>query len=119
MISGALRSLSCCIIDRTFKSRGAIAGGRRAAAKEPAPPPEDEEGVVDLLDSDDEEGAGELDAAGSDDQGQASYSAEQSQVRQAPPVDAPLGACGRFHATPKAICVNHRFFNATMDSLGL
>lgn len=47
------------------------------------PAPEDEEGVVDLLDSDEEEGAGEQDPAGSDEQAQASFSAEQSQVHQA------------------------------------
>ena len=47
------------------------------------PPPGDEEGVVDLLDSDDEADAGKQGAAGSDEQGQASYSAEQSQVRPA------------------------------------
>ena len=57
------------------------AGVRRAAKQETVPPPEDEEGVVDLLDSDEEEGAGEQDPAGPEEQAQASYSAEQSQVR--------------------------------------
>ncbi|KAK9826046.1 hypothetical protein WJX74_007714 [Apatococcus lobatus] len=42
-------------------------------------PAEDEAGVVDLLDSDDEEGASVEDEAGSEEQAQASYSAEQSQ----------------------------------------